>query len=151
MLTWSAPQVCEVFTKWLQGLPFRGPKCLQSLLVSTEMLHAQPMSKQLLYLQVPAPCHGCLAWCGEQLCWKAPNLTFLWTAAEANPSRPLVLLSEGTFQPFTCSSTSCGDATFPPSGKLMVCFWFPPVERHPQAEGTEKFNPRWRPQEVLSS
>lgn len=86
MLTWSAPQVCEVFTKWLQGLPFRGPKCLQSLLVSTEMLHAQPMSKQLLYLQVPAPCHGCLAWCGEQLCWKAPNLTFLWTAAEANPS-----------------------------------------------------------------
>lgn len=40
MLTWSASQVCDMFTKWLQGLPFQGPKCLQSLLASMEMLHA---------------------------------------------------------------------------------------------------------------
>lgn len=52
---------------------------------SMEMLHSQPMNKQLLHLQVPAPCHGCWAWCGKQLCWKAPNLTFILTAAGTSP------------------------------------------------------------------
>lgn len=53
-------------------------------------------------------------------------------------SGPPVLLSKGPFQPFTC----CGDATFLPNGKLMVCFWLSLMERHPQAESMEKFNPR---------
>lgn len=50
MLTCSVSWARAVFTKWMWGL-----KHLQSLRVSMEMLCAQVISEQLLYLQAPAP------------------------------------------------------------------------------------------------
>lgn len=81
----QCPRSVQSLQSGCKGLPFQGPKCLQSLLVSVEMLHAQPMSKQLLYLQVPALCLGFLAWCGEQLCLESPKSAVPWTAAGAIP------------------------------------------------------------------
>lgn len=96
--------------------------------------------------------HATAAWLGvESNCAGKPQIWYSFGQLQRLSSGPMVLLSESTFQSFTCSNTGCGDATFLPNGKLMVCFWFPPMGRHPQAESTDKFNPGWRPQEVLSS
>lgn len=117
MLTCSASQVCEAFTKWKRGLPFRGAKRLQSLLVSMEMLHVQLISEQLLYLRVPAPRYTPhrAAWLSEEsnCTGKNPNLIFLLGGCKSKSLLPqdlTVLLSKSTFPPFTCSSISCGDA-----------------------------------------
>lgn len=130
-LTWPASQACEVFTQWLQGLPFQGPKCLQSLKCS--VLNPGANSS------FTSRCHGCLAWCGKQLCWKTPNLT----RGKPLVSQHLQCSSARAHFNLSPAAAPAVDATFPPNGKLMVCFWFPLMERHPQAESMEKFNPRW--------
>ena len=123
----------------MRGLPFRGAKRPQSLLVSMEMLHAQLVSEQLRYLRVPALRY-------------APH-TAAWLSAESNRTgKTKILFSFGWLQKQISSASgphgapqqghvsTCylqqrqlwgRDEAFPPNGKIIACFWFPPMERHP--------------------
>lgn len=108
------------------------------------MLHAQPMSKHCA-CTVPR----LLGLVRKALVLGSPKSHI--PLESCKPVSQDSQCSSARFQPFTCSSTCSGDATLLPNGKLMVCFRLPLTERHPQAESMEKFNPRWRPQDVLIS